>query len=220
MPHFIYFDPVEYDPALVIARHEAAHGALAYYYGFELVHFRTLRFDAGWTGAVGVDANHIAGNLDLMTVRVRQLVAGELSARLYLGIDPDVLTLPTQGGVQVGPATPLADVWNLLIKQPRRDMVKAIELIQTIGPPNWWQWLWDRHSEAQILINTYNRQISKLARRLQYALEQPRSNIDVGIGNWIAVHCLRRRNAPGQGSFMTGRYITRCLSRAGMQKVA
>lgn len=63
MPQFIHFDPHDYDPAHVIARHEAAHAVLAYYYGFAIVHFRPFAFDAGWTGGVGVDTGHILGNL-------------------------------------------------------------------------------------------------------------------------------------------------------------
>ena len=217
MPQFIYLDPIEYDSVLAIARHEAAHGVLAYYYGFSINYFRTMPFDAGWTGAVSVDAGNINGNINLMMARVRQLVAGELAERLYLDMDPDVLTLPIEGGHVVGPGMPLNQVWHLLIKEPPRDMVKVIRIIRDIAPQNWWQWLWDRHAETKVLINAYNRQISQLAQHLLYPLRNPYSNIDVGIWNWLTVHCLRRRNAEGPGSFVQGRYLTRCIMRSGMQ---
>jgi len=125
-------DPHGFETISTIAHHEAAHAVIAYYYGFKIARFRTTLLSNGiMTGAVRCQPNISLADQDLETAhitKVRELLAGELAARITLNIRTDQIVLQINQAETVYEDTSFGSVLSNI---PPEDY-DAIQVIKTL----------------------------------------------------------------------------------------
>ncbi len=222
MPRFVSFDPHVFDDPRVVAHHEASHALLAYYFGFRIGRFRTIQLPGGlMTGSVQNRPNvamHHDDRRGSLVAKVRQLLAGEIAARMYANLRIDELVLPLPGAENVDQRTPWQLVHGNIQMNPPRDTAKASEIIQDLAIAGWWQWLWMQHTETHQILQRYWVPLRQLADLFYFALTT--SDRCVGLSplkllSW-APSRLRPDYWPRGTSLVTGRRIIRHLYKSRM----
>ena len=178
MPQFISADdPLISDlPTSIIylPYHECAHLFCAYFYGYQIGGFRFFRHGADTGASV---SNRRSPAIDAMNSQLaacneaRKLLAGEIAARIKAKLPTDriVLSLHYQQAEALTPHTPFADIDP---DDPRIDGVRVLGLFRFNYdkpglPDNWWDWVWDRHSETEELLRSNWCFIEKLVKRVK-----------------------------------------------------
>ncbi len=184
MKRLITLEPEILRTNSAISFHEAGHVALAYHYGFRIGRFRTIPFPHGMGASVqtGLNQNKYQENpTTVMQDRVRQLLAGEITARLGIGLTTKELCLPTTGGLKaecLTQSSPMSAFFHCLDMEPTQnvsphDLVKVANILNDLEISDWWSWFWEHHQKTLQIIYSHWEIISDLAEMFLLALNSP-----------------------------------------------
>ena len=222
MQGFIPHDPPVFEQPCAIAHHEAAHAVLAYLYGFRIGPFRTFTIPGDiTTGSLEAQpSSELADNLPKATTeRVRQILAGEVAARVVTASNPDEVVLPLPSAPLVNESVSLEQINLALRGHIRTDMVRILGYMEYIGVINWWPWFWARHRETRELAERHWRAIQWLAQHFEQALCKPnRSTGSV----WLSIirfgpSFLRPEYWAEETSIVTAKWIIDHLTNLGVR---
>jgi hypothetical protein len=189
---FVSHDPPEFlDPARireVLVHHESGHLLLLYYYGCQIGGFTCRQAGQDWMGSMRnrriPDAPMVDTAVNLMT-EAQKLLAGELAARIRIGLPIDRMLMP----MDAPPAEVLTAQTSLDDLCPQAD--QRFDAIRVLGRyvhnrhhlgGNWWAWMWDRHAEAQALLQANWPIVEALAERLPTV---DAAHLDGGAGHLV-----------------------------------
>jgi hypothetical protein len=80
-------------------RHEAGHLLLLYYYGWQIGRFLCVHAGANWTGSIRnrrIPNPPVVDTAENLKNEACKLLAGELSARIYMGLPTDRIVFPLE----------------------------------------------------------------------------------------------------------------------------
>lgn len=190
--HFVSHDPPEFLQPItmrdVMAHHEAGHLILLYYYGWQIGRFTCGQRGTDWIGSI---QNRRIPNPPLVDTatnlenEARKLLAGELAARIRMGISTEHVVLPLDapppetltGQTPLCQLRPLADQRHDAVRvlsryHFNRDILERPWLMRTwrflTGRQRvtWWTWIWNRHAETKILLHQHWSVVEFLAAKL------------------------------------------------------
>ncbi len=187
-----------------MVHHEAGHLLLLYYYGWQIGGF-TCRYAApDWMGSIRnrriPDPPVIDTGLNL-TAEAQKLLAGELAARIRLGLPTDRIVMPMKAPLaeDLTAQTPLEELYPQ--DDQRYDAIRVLGryvhnrrhlaeswraraklFFSRRSRITWWTWMWDRHAEAWALLQAHWPIVEALAARL--VTVNP-NHIDVQTGHMV-----------------------------------
>jgi hypothetical protein len=171
-----------------MVHHEAGHLLLLYYYGWQIGGFTCRQAGQDWMGSIRnrriPDAPMVDTAVNL-TAEAQKLLAGELAARMRIGLPTDRIVMP----MDTPPAEVLTAQTSLDDLYPQAD--QRFDAIRVLGRyfhnrhhlgGNWWAWMWDRHAEGRTLLQANWPIVEALAERL---LTVDASHLDGGTGHVV-----------------------------------
>lgn len=205
---FVSHDPPEFlDSATmreVFVHHEAGHLLLLYYYGWQIGRFLCEHAGPVWTGSIRNQRIQNPPVLDTaknLKNEARKLLAGELAARIRMGLPtdqivfpldfppPETLTAQTHLDDLHPPADQRYDGIRVLARyvHNRRHLSESwwarTKLFCTCRPQiTWWTWIWDLHAEAAALLQAHWQIVEALSVKLMTV--EP-DHLDAATGNMV-----------------------------------
>lgn len=195
MAVFVNADPAEFyvHPKVtreMLVRHEMGHLLLAYMFGFDVAYFEYKvvygQDTALVKNRVSKSAKRILGKKGAIAAEAQKLLAGEIAARLYLGLKTDEIVAPLD-------RPPLhkisrdTDFGSLKYSLVAHDFCKLLKLYRekhycivarivrhfgrkkgkTYIEDNWYEWIWACHNLALSLLQKYFKYVENLAKRVE-----------------------------------------------------
>ncbi len=174
---FISFDPEAlYSQYL---HHEAGHILLAHYYGFRFGNFRFFLVDGFQCASIQTGVNNVEYSTDrtqALTKKARQLLAGELAARIAAGISLNQIVFGSKFAATMSRRTSLHSVMIAIHEcDPdfRHDISKIFEIAFILEASRWWTWIWSLHKETFEILQSNWTQVTKLAASLRHLAPVP-----------------------------------------------
>jgi hypothetical protein len=189
---FVSHDPPEFlDPVRireVMVHHEAGHLLLLYYYGWQIGGFTCRHAGPDWMGSIRnrrIPDAPVVDTAANLTAEAQKLLAGELAARIRIGLPTDRIVMPMDAP-QAETLTAQSLLDGLFPQADQRyDAIRALgryvhNRLHLGG--TWWAWMWGRHAEAQVLLQAHWPIVEALAARL---LTVDAVHLDAGTGHLI-----------------------------------